>query len=113
MAQAIRIPAEPKQSAAPDKPGPLPSERPSKILVEDRAPVIGGGRYRVKRCVDDSVAVSAAIFRSGHDLLGAAVRYRPAEPGGRWREAPLVPRGEDSWSGAFTVSKIGYWSWQV
>ena len=113
MAQAIRIPAEPKQSAAPDKPGPLPSERPSQILIEDLAPVIGGGRYRVKRCVDDSVAVSAAIFRSGHDLLGAAVRYRPAEPGGRWREAPLAPRGEDVWTGAFTVSKIGYWSWQV
>jgi starch synthase (maltosyl-transferring) len=113
MAQAIHIPAEPKQSAAPDKLGPLPSERPSQILIEDLAPVIGDGRYRVKRCVGDSVAVSAAIFRSGHDLLGAAVRYRLAEPGGRWREAPLAPRGEDSWTGAFTVSKIGYWSWQV
>ena len=88
-----------------------PNDPPS-ILIEDLAPVVSGGRHRVKRCVGDSVTVSAAIFCAGHDLLGAAVRYRHRAPG-RWREAPLEQTGAERFEGVFTVSKPGYWGWQV
>src|SRR2546422_739990 len=37
------------------------------------------GRCAPKRSIGDRVAVSADVFRDGHDALGAAVRYkRPA-----------------------------------
>jgi starch synthase (maltosyl-transferring) len=103
---------EPKRSSVSLESSLLPAERPSSILIEDLAPVISGGRHRVKRCVGDSVTVTAAIFCAGHDLLGAAVRYRPPGPG-RWREAPLEQTAAERFEGVFTVSKPGYWGWQV
>ena len=45
------------------------------------APVVDCGRYPAKRTVGDTVAVSADIFRDGHEMLRAVVRYKA--PGGR------------------------------
>ena len=50
---------------------PLPEQRPARVVIEDAQPVIDGGRYRAKRCIGDSVEVSATIFRDGHDILRA------------------------------------------
>jgi starch synthase (maltosyl-transferring) len=112
MAQATHMSLEPKRSSVSHESSLLPAERPSSILIEDLAPVISGGRHRAKRCVGDSVTVTATIFCAGHDLLGAAVRYRP--PGlARWREAPLEQTSTERFEGVFSVSQPGYWGWQV
>ena len=64
---------------------------PGHAVIEDLAPLIDCGRYRVKRCVGDRLRVGATIFRDGHDSLRALVRYRgPADAD--WREAPLRTR---------------------
>ena len=61
---------------------------PSRVQIENPQPLIDCGRHPAKACVGDRVAVSATIFRDGHDRLAAAVRYRG--PGEReWREAPM------------------------
>ncbi len=87
-------------------------EPPTRILVKDVQPQIDCGRYPVKRVVGEEVVVSATIFRDGHDVLGAAVKYR--SPGGRrWREAPLEPLGNDRWRGSFTVDAPGRWTFTV
>jgi starch synthase (maltosyl-transferring) len=112
MAQATRRSQQPNPTTVAAEAPALPAARPSPILIEDLAPVLEGGRHRAKRCVGDSVAVSATIFRSGHELLGAALRYRP-QGFLRWREVPLEQTGEDRWAGTFTVTRVGYWSWQV
>ena len=41
-------------------------------------PQVDCGRYAVKRTVGERVDVTARIFRDGHEMLGAAVRYKRA-----------------------------------
>ena len=85
---------------------------PPRIQILEVRPQVDCGRYPVKRVVGDSVEVAARIFRDGHDVLGAAVRYRP--PGAtRWQQAPLRPLGNDQWAGSFTVDRPGAWSYRI
>jgi starch synthase (maltosyl-transferring) len=93
---------------------PLPRTKdpPPRIQIQRIEPQTDCGRYPVKRTVGDEVVVTASIFRDGHDVLGAAVRFRP--PGTRrWREAAMHPLGNDRWAGTFTVDGCGRWSFTV
>ena len=51
-------------------------EPPKRIEIQYPAPSVDGGRYAAKRCIGDTVTVSADIFRDGHDKLRAVVRFR-------------------------------------
>jgi starch synthase (maltosyl-transferring) len=77
---------------------------------------VDGGRYAAKRNVGDVVTVSADIFRDGHDLIRAVVRYRgPGER--RWREALMheVDAHLDGvrWAGEFEVDRAGGWQFDI
>ena len=72
---------------------PSPGDR---ILIEEVYPELDGGRFPVKRCVGDTLAVWADILRDGHDVLGAAVLYR-REYDAHWREAPMRLHDNDRW----------------
>jgi starch synthase (maltosyl-transferring) len=72
------------------------------IVIEDIAPVVDGGRYPVKREVGDTVEVRADIFKEGHDVLVAFVKYRRADETA-WLESPMRLLDNDRWGGAFTV----------
>jgi starch synthase (maltosyl-transferring) len=92
----------------------LPStkEPPPRIQIQRVRPQIDCGRYPVKRTVGDEVVVTGTIFRDGHDVLGAEIRYRaPGET--RWRTTPLRPLGNDEWRGSFTVDAPGRWTFTV
>jgi len=70
------------------------------------------GRYPVKVTQGDSVELAATIFKDGHDVLRAVVRYRPA--GSRkWLEHPLEPIGNDRWQGSFEPSELGRWQYAI
>jgi starch synthase (maltosyl-transferring) len=89
---------------------------PSRIRIEHPAPTIDCGRWPVKRTVGDTVHVSADIFRDGHEVLRAVVRWR--EPGETtWRESPLtaVDAHHDGvrWEGAFIVATPGRTQWTI
>jgi starch synthase (maltosyl-transferring) len=93
-------------------PAPKRSEPPRRIRIAKPAPVLDGGRYAVKRTVGDRVAVSADIFRDGHEKLRAVVKYKA--PGGRrWLESELhtVDAHIDGvrWAGEFAVETVGSW----
>ncbi len=97
-------------------PAPKRSERPRRIRIAKPAPVLDNGRYAVKRTVGDTVAVSADIFRDGHEKLKAVVKYKA--PGGRrWLETEL--HAVDAhvsgvrWAGEFSVETPGTWQWTV
>jgi starch synthase (maltosyl-transferring) len=96
----------------------MASKTSSRIVIEHLHPSVDGGRYAVKRCVGDTVAVSAEIFRDGHDLLSASVRYRHVKRGKRpWNEVPLAPvaehPGDVRWSGEFEVDQAGSWEYEI
>jgi len=93
---------------------PLPKTNnpPPRIQILEVEPQVDCGRYPVKRIAGERVDIAARIFRDGHDVVGAAVRYRPAGTA-RWQEAPLEPRGNDHWSGSFPVDRPGAWSFRI
>jgi starch synthase (maltosyl-transferring) len=92
---------------------PRATERPpDRIVIQYPQPAVDDGRYAAKRCVGDRVTVSADIFRDGHDLLRAVVKYR--HTGGksrRWREAELrridAHLGGVRWAAEFEIDAIG------
>jgi starch synthase (maltosyl-transferring) len=97
-------------------PSPKRSERPRRIRIAKPAPVLDNGRYAVKRTVGDTVAVSADIFRDGHEKMKAVVKYKaPGER--RWLETEM--HAVDAhisgvrWAGEFSVETPGSWQWTV
>jgi starch synthase (maltosyl-transferring) len=89
-----------------------PRSKPPRIQIENVWPQLDCGRYPVKRTVGERVEVWADIFRDGHDVLRAAVRYRP--PGGRrWREASMQEVESDRWTGSFEVTEAGWWQFTI
>ncbi len=97
---------------------PVPASRkpPARILVERVQPAVDCGRYPAKACVGDDVPISADVFRDGHEVLRAVVRYRgPGDTG--WSEAALAPydaaRGGNGFAGAFPVDRQGTWTYAI
>ena len=82
-----------------------------RIRIENVQPVIDCGRHPVKRTVGDRVEVSATIFRDSNDILGARLLYRG--PGDTFESVPLVPLGNDLFSGSFEVTELGRWQFTV
>jgi starch synthase (maltosyl-transferring) len=63
--------------------------------------------------IGDGFEVSADIFRDGHDLIKARVRYRSHEDAD-WKVAPLVfGYDSDRWSGGFPLDRLGLWSYTI
>jgi starch synthase (maltosyl-transferring) len=85
---------------------------PARIQIQDATPQIDCGRYPVKRTVGDRVVVRARVFRDGHEVLGASVRWKP-NASSRWQETMLEPAGNDWWEGAFDVNACGPWSFRI
>jgi starch synthase (maltosyl-transferring) len=71
------------------------------VVIENVAPLVDGGRYPVKREVGAVLEVSADIFKEGHEVLRAFLRYRRTDESA-WRETPMRFVDNDRWAGAFT-----------
>ena len=85
---------------------------PPRIQIERVWPQLDCGRYPVKRTLGESVDVWADIFRDGHEVLRAAVRFRRAGAR-RWREAAMQEVESDRWTGAFEPDELGLWEFTV
>lgn len=83
-----------------------------RVVIEDVYPQIDGGQHAVRRILGDEVQVTAAIYSDGKDELAARILYRHASES-RWRFAPLRALGNDLWSGAFEVEKLGEWRFTI
>ena len=85
----------------------------SHLVIEQVTPEVDGGRHAAKRVVGDVCEVGAAIFKDGHDLLAARLRFRGPDEGA-WQTSPLIYRFEaDRWVGGFPVDRIGRWSFTI
>jgi starch synthase (maltosyl-transferring) len=98
------------------KPRARARKAPPRIQIEHPRPVVDCGRYPAKACVGDTVRVDADVFRDGHDVLRAVVRWRG--PGERtWREAPMTHVDARyngvHWTGTFPVDATGPWTWTI
>jgi starch synthase (maltosyl-transferring) len=112
---SARVPA----TSLPAKAAPIASEAqpsPSRIVIQYPAPALDDGRFAVKRCVGDTVTVSADVFRDGHEIIRAVVRFRG--PGtSRWREAELTRIDAHlegvRWATEFGLDRPGRWHYTI
>ncbi len=85
-------------------------DRPSRVVIENVAPQVDGGRFPVKRTVGESVAVTADIHADGHDTLAAVLRYR-RENDREWTEVRMEALPNDLWRGAFAVTELAVYEY--
>ena len=79
----------------------MPRAFPSAI-IENLEPLIDGGRYPVKRVVGEDLVVEADIFKDGHDVVAAVLKWRILGKQ-QWRETPMVFVDNDRWRGVCTL----------
>jgi starch synthase (maltosyl-transferring) len=84
-----------------------------RLVIENVRPTVDGGRNPVKRVIGDEVEVEATVYKEGHDLIAARIRY--CGPGEREaRTAPMgYDRNLDRCRGSFQVDRIGRWWFTV
>ncbi len=72
--------------------------KPATVVIENVTPLIDGGRHPVKRIAGEDMVVEADVFKDGHDVVHAVLKWREAG-GKRWNETPLnpIPNGNDRW----------------
>ncbi len=72
------------------------------VVIENLQPLIDGGRYPIKRIVGEDLVVDADIFKDGHDVVAAILKWRVL--GKRpWRETPMNLVDNDRWRGVCTL----------
>jgi len=78
-----------------------------RVVIEQITPMLDGGRYPVKRTIGSTIDIGAAIFKDGHDLIGARVIHRVSgDPA--WASVSLVYQFEiDRWFGSFRADRLG------
>ena len=68
----------------------------SRIAIEAIEPCIDGGRFPAKSTADATFTVEADIFGDGHDVIAAALAWRP-KGDADWQECPMVLVENDRW----------------
>ena len=66
----------------------MPRAFPS-VVIENLQPLIDGGRYPIKRIVGEDLVVEADIFKDGHDVVSALLKWR-RKGHARWHETPMT-----------------------
>jgi starch synthase (maltosyl-transferring) len=79
----------------------MPRAFPS-VVIENLQPLLDGGRYPVKRVVGEDLVVEADVFKDGHDVVAAVLKWR-LEGKREWRETPMVFVDNDRWRGICTL----------
>ncbi len=81
-------------------------------VIENLRPLINGGRYPVKRIAGDDLAVEADVFKDGHDVVAAALKWRlVGEP--RWHETAMSFVDNDRWRGICSLNAVGVYEYTV
>jgi starch synthase (maltosyl-transferring) len=66
-----------------------------RFVIEDTHPTVDGGRFPVKRIAEEPIEVWADVFRDGHEVIAAVLRWR-ARSRSRHR-VPMRLHGNDRW----------------
>src|ERR1022692_4005750 len=74
------------------------------IIVEAVEPCVDNGSHPAKRIVGEPCVVEADIFRDGHQIIRAAVKYR-RKSDESFAEAPMLTIENDRWRGEFIPSE--------
>ncbi len=90
---------------------PTRSKRLDHIAITELQPVTASGDWPAKATVGRPLEVSAVLLKDGHDLLGAALRWRPE--GGEWTWAPMAEAALQHYQGSWLPERCGLHQVQV
>ena len=86
--------------------------RPETVVICNVSPNIEGGLYPANRVVGERLTVTADIFKDGHDVIAATLRWRRA--GGRKRhETPMAELENDRWTADCSFDKVGDYRFEI
>ena len=71
------------------------------VMIENVQPLIDCGRYPIKQIGGEDLVVEADIFKDGHDVVAAVLKWRVGKRG--WRQTPMVFVDNDRWRGVCTL----------
>jgi starch synthase (maltosyl-transferring) len=77
-----------------------------RIVIENVRPRTPKGRP-AKAVVGRPVVVSADVYRDGHDILAARVRWRTDNGGRKWQAGLMRPVGNDRFEAAIELATLG------
>jgi starch synthase (maltosyl-transferring) len=83
-----------------------------RFVIEDIYPTVDGGRFPVKRIAGEPIEVWADIFRDGHEVICASLRWR-AKGTRAWQRVSMRHQGNDRWMAAFTPSRPGLYIYVI
>ncbi|MGQ0744814.1 MAG: maltotransferase domain-containing protein [Acidimicrobiales bacterium] len=86
--------------------GPVRGEPLQAIIIDDVRPSTPGGLFGAKATVGLPTTVSADIFRDGHDVLAACVRWKPVDSA-TWNRSTMAHVGNDRWEGQLVAESVG------
>ncbi|MCB0519926.1 MAG: DUF3416 domain-containing protein [Lewinellaceae bacterium] len=84
----------------------------NRTIITNVKPNLEDGRYYIKRIPGENVKVTARIFCDAEDVLRACILYKK-EGEKNWEEAPLLPIGDDEWTGTFYVTAQGIYHYKI
>ena len=82
------------------------------VVIENLQPLIDGGRYPIKRVMGEDVVVEADVFKDGHDVVAASLKWRMAGEN-QWHETAMAHIDNDRWRGACTFYEDGIYEYTV
>ncbi|MDQ6624128.1 MAG: DUF3416 domain-containing protein, partial [Verrucomicrobiota bacterium] len=71
-------------------------------MIENLQPLVDGGRYPIKRVVGEDLVVEADVFKDGHDVVAARLKWR-ALGEVHWHETAMTHLGNDRWRGVCSL----------
>ena len=89
----------------------MPAQFPAAV-IEHLEPLIDGGRYPIKRVIGEDVVVEADIFKDGHDIVAAALKWRVVGYP-QWHETAMRHVNNDRWRGVFSVYENATYEYTV
>src|SRR6266576_384315 len=82
------------------------------VVIENLSPLVDGGRYPIKRVVGEDLVVEADIFKDGHDVVAASLRWRLVGET-TWHETPMRSIDNDRWRGVCTFYENATYEYTV
>jgi starch synthase (maltosyl-transferring) len=81
-------------------------------VIENLQPLVDGGRYPIKRVIGEDLVVEADVFKDGHDVVAAVLRWRLVGET-IWHETPMTFVDNDRWRGACSFHETGIYEYTV
>jgi starch synthase (maltosyl-transferring) len=83
-----------------------------RIVIEQVAPSVDGGRFAAKHVIGEAVIVEADVFSDGHELLIATLLWRATDES-EWRREPMRSLGNDRWQASMLPNRIGRYEFTI